>query len=603
MPCPERSDVVSPRVPGGRDHLLAIRVRKRAPAPRSAILCASSFALCLWAACGAAKAESPSIAEALALPREPLNVGLPPTADPPDLETPQATLENFLDSAERGDFLRAARSLDLGAIPPARQVEVGADLARQLRAVMEEQVWFHWTDIPDRPDGRPDPEGRSKGEMPDASATLTNIRIFTLIIGEHDYEIRLHRVRPAAGPPVWVFARQTVAHIPTLFHTFGPSRLELALPRYFRRTKFLAIALWQWIGFALTLAAGVFLGWLVQRGIVATLRRRGLGWGRAVLEAFHGPGALTVGLWATYALAGRFLALARPILNVLEPAYIAVAVICLVWFLQRLIGHAAALLGRPFESRDSDEANVVLTRIAVARHAIAFVVLVGGIGFALSRFEWVQQVGSTLLASAGVVGLILGIAAQRVLGNLCAGLLLAITQPVKTGDAILYEGTFGWIEEIGPTYLVIRSWDLRRIVVPISYFLDRPFENWSRGSQSLMLPLYFHADHRVDVERLREELKAILEASPDWDKAVPPILQVTEVDDRSIQLRALCSAANPTASWNLRCQVRERLLAFLRELDGGRYLPRTRMERVDVTDARDGAPPPAPANGSPDRLT
>ena len=146
---------------------------------------------------------------------------------------------------------------------------------------------------------------------------------------------------------------------------------------------------------------------------------------------------------------------------------------------------------------------------------------------------------------------------------------------------------------------MIRSWDLRRIVVPLGYFLDKPFQNWSRQSQQLMMPVYIYTDYRVDVGELREEFRKVLESSPDWDRAFKPILQVTGCGNGMLELRGLCSAGSPEASWNLQCLVRERLVAYLKGLDGGVYLPRTRIEFIRDSDLRSRSVEPPPAHEQP----
>ena len=531
---------------------------------------------------------------------EVLNPGLPPLARPPDLETPQAALENFDFEAARGDFDRASRSLDLNGYSPARQAEAGRALAKQLKAVMDREIWFRWDEFPDTPDGRQDDQlgtGSKDGQAPGPRSSIFLGRAF---IGDVDHEVRLQRVKPAKGEPVWVFSRRTVAQVPALYRAFGPSRLEAYIPAALKRSKFAMIEVWQWIGFGVILTAGGVLGWLVQGAALLAIRWRDSAWTRTVAEAIRGPGAMTDGLAISAHLARRFLGLAGPVLSVLEPVYLALMVGGLAWFLQRLIGLLAGLISRRYEAHDTDEANVLLTRIVVARHLLTFLVLLVGAGYALSRFEWVRRVGPTFLASAGVAGVVLGVAAQRTLGNLFAGLLLAVTQPVKTGDAILFEGEFGWIEDIAINYLVIRVWDLRRIVVPITHFLDKPIQNWSRGSQSLMMPVYFHADYHVDVAAARAELEAILESTDLWDRSVPPILQVTGSGERSIELRALCSAGDPTSSWNLQSLVRERMVDFLRRAEGGRNLPHLRVATLDEAATAHHPNGTAPGDRTPD---
>jgi small-conductance mechanosensitive channel len=523
-----------------------------------------------------------------------LNVGLP-AAPGVDLGTPQAALENFILSCDRRDYAAAAHSLNLNAIPAGRQAEEGEALARRLKEVMDRQVWFRWDEVPDRPDGRID-EASLKRETEGRVGPQSSIKLATLYIGERDFEVRLERVKPVGGPPAWVFSRQTVGHVPALHAEFGPSRIERYVPSVLKRGKFAKVRLWQWIGFALFVGAGVLLGWLADEAL-GLAARLPWPWIRTIAEALRGPGSMVLGLWTFYFLARSALGLAGPILTILDPLCIAVLVASLVWFLRRLITFLSERICGRYAGCATDEANALITRIEVVRHVLAFAVLLGGALFALSRFEWFREVGVMVLASAGVAGLVLGVAAHRVLGNLFAGLLLALAQPVKSGDAVIFEGEFGWVEEITLTYLVVRTWDQRRLVVPIVYFLDRPVQNWSRKSRQLMMPLVIYADYRIDVEAVRSEFRRIMEESEEWDRSVPPILQVTDCKEGSIELRALCSTSDPTSSWNLRCRVRERLVAFVQGLEGGRYLPRSRVLLVDDHQKDPGADGPGRIHG------
>ncbi|MBV8228501.1 MAG: mechanosensitive ion channel family protein [Planctomycetaceae bacterium] len=523
-----------------------------------------------------------------------LNAGLPRAGNPPDLETPQAAVENFVDSCRVGDDLRAARSLNLNAIAPPRQVELGKQLARKLWVVMNQQVWFKWSDVPDRPDGRDEDEAVAKDRDSAPKGPRPSFLLYWVFIGDRDYEIRLERIKAADAQPVWVFSRQTVRHIPILYKKFHPTRLEQSLPAFLKHRKVAKVALWQWIGFAVLLLAGALFGWMVQKGLNLVLRWRDSPWARTVAEAVRGPGALTVGLCIFYYLSRSYLGLSGTIQSALAPFYVAIVTACLVWFLQRLIRLITALIMRRYAGHDSDEANVLITRIAVTRHLLTLLVVIGGATYALSKFELVRRFGMMILASAGVAGIVLGVAAQRVLGNLFAGFLLGIVQPVKAGDALIFENEFGWIEEITTTHLVIRTWDQRRLVVPTSYFMDHPFQNWSRGTQKITKSVMLHADYRTDVEAVRAELRSILEGTDLWDREVPPVLQVIECERESIVLRALCSGRDPAGSWDLHCLVRERLITFLQGLDGGRSLPRRRVELVDA------ARPDGAGGGHPD---
>jgi hypothetical protein len=180
------------------------------------------------------------------------------------------------------------------------------------------------------------------------------------------------------------------------------------------------------------------------------------------------------------------------------------------------------------------------------------------------------------LASAGIVGLVIGFATQKTVSTVLAGLQIAITQPIRVDDVVIVENEWGRIEEITLTYVVVRLWDLRRLVVPITYFIEKPFQNWTRVSADLMGTVSIYSDYTLPVQSLREELHSILRASNLWDGRVWG-LQVTGATERALELRALMSASDASSAWDLRCDVREKLVAFIQN----KYpesLPRLRAE-------------------------
>jgi small-conductance mechanosensitive channel len=179
-------------------------------------------------------------------------------------------------------------------------------------------------------------------------------------------------------------------------------------------------------------------------------------------------------------------------------------------------------------------------------------------------FDSVRQYGVSLFASAGAAGLVVGLAARPLLSNLIAGVQIAITQPIRIEDAVIIENEWGWIEDIASTYVVIRLWDWRRMVVPLSYFIERPFQNWTRDAASLIGSVILHVDFAADVPRIRAYLERAVRETQRWDGAVVN-LQVVDTDPQTVQLRALVSARNAPESWDLRCEIREKLLAFLRQ--------------------------------------
>jgi small-conductance mechanosensitive channel len=176
----------------------------------------------------------------------------------------------------------------------------------------------------------------------------------------------------------------------------------------------------------------------------------------------------------------------------------------------------------------------------------------------------VRQLGTAMIASAGVAGIVIGFAAQKSLGTLLAGFQIAMTQPIRIDDVVIVEGEWGKIEEITLTYVVVKIWDLRRLVVPITYFIEKPFQNWTRTSADILGTVFLHVDYGVPVGAVREELTRILAASPNWDHKVN-VLQVTDAKERTLELRALASSSDASKSWDLRCEMREKLVAFIQD--------------------------------------
>ncbi|MDD5679657.1 MAG: mechanosensitive ion channel [Candidatus Omnitrophica bacterium] len=226
--------------------------------------------------------------------------------------------------------------------------------------------------------------------------------------------------------------------------------------------------------------------------------------------------------------------------------------------------------------RDNVRARGMHTQMRMISNIIGVVIVLLTVSFILMSFSEVRHIGVSILASAGVVGVVMGFAAQKTLGNLIAGIQIAIAQPIRLDDVVVIENEWGRIEEITLTFAVVRIWDLRRLVVPISYFLEKPFQNWTRTSADLLGTVILYADYTIPVKEVRAELTRILENSSLWDKKVNA-LQVTDATEKTVELRALMSAADSSAAWDLRCEVREKLLEFLQRRFP-KCLPRIRVE-------------------------
>jgi len=230
------------------------------------------------------------------------------------------------------------------------------------------------------------------------------------------------------------------------------------------------------------------------------------------------------------------------------------------------------------DSPDNLSARRIRTQTQVLQRVVTLTVSVVTASVMLMTFPAARHVGVSLLASAGLAGLIVGMAARSTLSNLIAGVQVALTQPIRIEDAVVLEGEWGWIEEINTTYIVVCLWDLRRLIVPLSYFIEKPFQNWTRTKADLLGTVLIYADYTAPVQELREELHRILETTELWDKKTWA-LPVTDATERTIQIRALMSARNGPAAFDLRCYVRERLVQFLKD----KYplaLPKRREEQI-----------------------
>jgi small-conductance mechanosensitive channel len=225
---------------------------------------------------------------------------------------------------------------------------------------------------------------------------------------------------------------------------------------------------------------------------------------------------------------------------------------------------------------DNLRARAVFTQVTVLKKIATAVIVIFTVASMLMVFESVRQFGTSILASAGIAGIIIGLAAQRSIATLLAGFQIAVTQPIRLDDVVIVENEWGRVEDITLTYVTVKIWDERRLVVPITYFLERPFQNWTRTSSQLLATVFLHVDYRVRLDAVREELTRILRASAYWDGRVN-VLQVTEAREHTLEIRALASAADASLAWDLRCELRERLVTFLQQ-DQPESLPRVRAE-------------------------
>mgnify|MGYP005852936489 CR=1 FL=1 len=510
---------------------------------------------------------------------EELNPGLSAPAETINLSTPQALLEHMVLSSRQEDYALAAHGLNLRLIPRKDQARKGPVLAEHLCYLLKNKLSLSWDKIPDRPDGQMDVAGAGKEHL--AEKPRRNIRIGQIELDGRSLPFRIQRVKEGDAAPVWVFAPSTVENLPLLYERFGPGLLERSLPSW-TQTRFIGeIALWHVLYLAGLLLLSLVIGWAVQWVVVRFVKKTDKSWSWNIAEILPGPVWLLTSFLVFYLLKISLLKFTGPVLSILNPILLALVVFAFTWLGTRIIHFLSDYMTRKYgdelENFGSARSRHILTVIDVGRRALIFFALLLGLGIALSQFQLFKVVGLSLLASAGVISVLIGVAAQSMLGNLIGGIQIAVTQPVSIGDSVMFEDEWGYVEKIAYTHIIIRTWDLRRLVVPLRYFLNHPVENWSMKSASLIKPIHFYVDFSADISKIRNKFDELVRSSEEWDETVDPTIEVTGVSERTLEVRGLSSAKNPITAWVMHCRLREEMIRFIREWDDGRYLPKDRI--------------------------
>lgn len=249
---------------------------------------------------------------------------------------------------------------------------------------------------------------------------------------------------------------------------------------------------------------------------------------------------------------------------------------CTALVVYAIAGLSAGIMARyPVDVADNLQARRIHTQTRVLARSAQLIVLLIGLAFMLMTFPGARQVGTSLLASAGLVGIVAGFAARPLFSNLFAGLQIALAQPIRIDDVLIVQGEWGRVEEIRSTYVVLKIWDERRLVIPLQWFIDNPFQNWTRTSAALIGSVFLWVDFGLPLAPLRAELERVVRTFPEWDGRTV-LLQVTDASERAMQLRILVTAPDAGRAFDLRCKVREALIDFLQR-EYPQHLPSLRV--------------------------
>ena len=349
-----------------------------------------------------------------------------------------------------------------------------------------------------------------------------------------------------------------------------------------------------WVVSLIVLVGAVAVAWLLHAAILALLRRvfgSERPYLQSILNATKNPTRLAL-LVAALAIALPSAPVGPETASVIVQLLVLATICLLGWIAATALQISATLYLKRFrfDVEDNLLARKHVTQVRVLVRVLDTVIALVTIGFALMTFETVRQYGVSLFASAGVAGIVAGLAARPVLTNLLAGIQLAVTQPIRLEDAVTVENEYGWIEEINSTYVVIRLWDLRRLVVPLSYFIEKPFYNWTRQAAANIGSVLLYLDYAAPVDRIRE--KAVEFAAQSKTGTVSSV-QVTGTSPQAIEVRILVSADSAASASNLCADLRERLIAFLQQ-EHPEALPRQRSEVVQPPARNVAKPAPVP---------
>lgn len=556
---------------------------------RFAPLRALAAALLLVFTAVVAFAQNDTETEPFAFEVPAINEGLPLAKPPLRLDTPRAALESFLNAIDADEVLRAAQTLNLSGIPEDERAERGSRLAMMLAYLLLHHDLIDWSEVPDQPDAR---------VLPDVQNTVNPysrraIQIGELTLDGRPVPISLQRFKVEGAEPVWLFAPFAVERVPDLYAASRPGLLSEWIPLRERLDTLGQPSLREWVIIALSLLVcllvGIIIYWLTK------LLARHVGWQlsrwlrRAALPLSTMVAALIFRLGIT-----RLILLTGPIASYVDIGSELVAIVAGVWLMNLTLAAVTLSLSEryvvPLSTEDPSNRRVK-TGVYVVRRLTVVLIAVLSIGYILLRIGLFETFGVSVLASAGALGVIVAIAAQPLLGNMVAGLQIALSDPVRIGDVVMFDGHWATVEDISFAYTVLHTYRDTRLVVPHADFLSRAVENWSKDGEAVKRIVKLPVDYRIDVERIREEVRAIVDQDPRLTE--PPTIEMVDVSEGSAVLWIWVPATTPATAWSLHNELREKLMRFLSDFQDGAYLPTKRhMLAVDKNRPGDVEKPP-----------
>ncbi|MCE0504219.1 MULTISPECIES: mechanosensitive ion channel family protein [unclassified Roseivivax] len=498
---------------------------------------------------------------------EAINPGLGAAPDRIDRTTPQAAIESFLTAGRGDNWEAAAHLLDLAGWPEDEQAEVGPRLARQLFTVIDRKIVVNWYHLLDRPDAL---DARAAAESAMAGQPRRSLMLALVELDGRPVSLRLNRMQAPESDPVWLFSRQSVDNVPALYKLYGPSRLEALLPAPLRERAFWGLRWWEVIGLPLVLGLAVGLARLtymaMSRGLGRTRRDEG---SESILVALRPPMILAVVSTTLALFTQHFFLFSGRVDTLLSPLIAIGFVGATIWavinladtVMDRLLSFDGDALTATGEGQEKK--RELATKVAAIRRATIVIVVIAGAGIILREANLMQTLGFSLLASAGAFTLVLAFAARNMLANIMASMQIALNQSARIGDKIVFQGHLCSVERIHFTYVQLREWTGKRIVVPVVDFAQEPFENWTMRDPAMIGEVRLRLAHDADVPALRERYYALLDHLDDRD-------EIAQKDDRGVYVAGhdafgqevlfMVPCPDPNTAWARICEVREGML-------------------------------------------
>lgn len=511
---------------------------------------------------------------------EKLNAGLGGVPEEVVLETPRDAVDSFLEQTRRADYPTAAHTLNLNDLDSAQQPQRGARLARMLAEVLERRVVIDWSDLPGRPDAM-------NVELPEshplAGKVQRSIVLAELPTSTRPSAIRLNRVKPAGGEAVWVFSRQTVDDIPRLYAEFGPGWIEREFPAEWTAMVGGNVRSWELVALpALFLLSGA-LFYAVRNAIRFTSQRTSVVWLNRASNEIKTPLALAFTASLVQYTTGYLLTFSSLITAFLNPALVALMIVGITLAALNVIDATLEVVTDRYvdqidSSRESERRHLY-TNIYALRRFVLLAAVVISVVLIVYKLNVFGSFALSLLASAGVATVVLGIAGHAVLGNILASLQLAVAKPIRIGDSVQYEGRWAYVESIYYTYVVLRCWDERRLIVPVTHLISRPFENWTMVDAKSTRSFTMQFDLAADPQVLRETFEKIVRED---ERALLDEMLLVTVDEYAETMQVLrfyATAGNPTDAWLMHSDLSEKMGKWVRE-NKPEWWPRYRSHEI-----------------------